>query len=173
MKIDLIRHTSVNVPKNVCYGQYDVEVTNTFEKEADIVKEKLNDKVFDIIYSSPLTRCKKLANHCFDSTINYIPELMEMNFGDWEMKQWDHIDSIAWGNDWINTKVPNGESFIEMYNRVTSFFETLKTNTQLKRVAIFTHGGVIACSRVYFENIPLIKAFEKSAKYGEIITYEL
>ena len=41
MEIILIRHTSVDVPQGVCYGQTDVPLRDTFEQEAAITAEKI------------------------------------------------------------------------------------------------------------------------------------
>ena len=51
MDIILVRHTSVDVPKGTCYGWTDVPVRNTFEKEAEVTRQSLEqflpfDKVF-------------------------------------------------------------------------------------------------------------------------------
>ena len=39
MEIYLVRHTSVNVPAGYAYGQTDVPLHPTFEKEAEAVKD--------------------------------------------------------------------------------------------------------------------------------------
>lgn len=41
MEVILIRHTSVDVPPGVCYGQTDVPLKPTFEQEAAITQENL------------------------------------------------------------------------------------------------------------------------------------
>jgi alpha-ribazole phosphatase len=41
MDIYLIRHTSVDVPKGLCYGQSNVSLTKTFEEEAKVIQKKL------------------------------------------------------------------------------------------------------------------------------------
>ena len=47
MKAILIRHTSVDVPKGVCYGQTDVPLAPSFPTEALRVKESLKQYRFD------------------------------------------------------------------------------------------------------------------------------
>ena len=42
MEIYLVRHTSVNVPAGYAYGQTDVPLHPTFEKEAEAVKKTLS-----------------------------------------------------------------------------------------------------------------------------------
>lgn len=68
MEIYMIRHTSVGVPKGTCYGWTDVPVADTFEQEAAETKRNLesmlDDNKLDIVFSSPLTRARKLAAFC-------------------------------------------------------------------------------------------------------------
>lgn len=173
MNIYLIRHTSVNVPKGICYGQTDVPLNDTFEEEAKVVKQKLDSISVDTVYSSPLTRCKRLAKYCKEKhDIIYKPELKEMNFGDWEMQKWLEVDYSAWDKDWVNNPVPNGESFKQMYDRVASFFDKLKEKEH-NNVAIFTHGGVLACASIYFEGLSPEEAFELKIDYGHILNYQI
>ena len=42
MEVILIRHTSVDVPPGVCYGQTDVPLKPTFEQEAAITGVDIN-----------------------------------------------------------------------------------------------------------------------------------
>ena len=51
MNIYLIRHTSVDVPKGLCYGQSDVPLRPTFEAEAAVTKAKINPRINEIIAS--------------------------------------------------------------------------------------------------------------------------
>ena len=64
MDIVLVRHTSVGVPKGTCYGWSDVPVAETFEDEAAETKRNLGTDAFDAVFSSPLTRARKLAEYC-------------------------------------------------------------------------------------------------------------
>ncbi|WP_183305966.1 alpha-ribazole phosphatase [Dysgonomonas hofstadii] len=171
MKIYLVRHTAVDIPGVMCYGQTDVPLKETFEEEAQIVKTEVDKLSPDIVYSSPLSRCTKLASACGFG--NAIPDnrLMELNFGEWEKKQWNEIDMSVWETDWINPPAPGGESFMQMYDRVSSFFEELKSRNY-NSVLIFTHGGVISCARVYFKQADIKRAFELMPKYGEIVDFE-
>ena len=56
MEVILIRHTSVDVPPGMCYGQTDVPLKPTFETEAAVTAENLKAYLpFDHVYTSPLT----------------------------------------------------------------------------------------------------------------------
>ena len=171
MKIYIIRHTAVGV-NGVCYGQTDVPLKETFESEAKIVKQNLNGITFDAVFSSPLSRAKKLAEYCGYENIQLRDRLKELNFGEWEMQAWDKIDMSEWEKDWVNTPAPKGESFVQMYDRVASFLNELK-GQEHSRVAVFAHGGVINCFKVYFGKTNLAGAFDDLAEYGQISEFEL
>ena len=168
MNVYIIRHTSVAVPQGVCYGQTDVELTQSFEEEATEVKKKMGTLNIDSAFASPLTRCKRLAHFCIDNQqIHFDSRIKEMNFGSWEMKKWTDLDTTAWEKDWINHVVPEGESFALLYNRVKSFLDDLiKQNHD--NIAIFTHGGVCACAYVYFGAIQPEEAWDLQISFGQI-----
>lgn len=171
MEIYLIRHTKVDVEKGVCYGQKDVELANSYPEELDSLKQKINGVEFDAIYTSPLTRCKKLATDLFSEKAIEEERLMELNFGDWEGKVWDEIkDPLfpAWMDDFVNKKCSNGESFVMLRDRVLEFWKELKTKS-FSRVAIVTHGGVIRTIQTLEKNIKLEDSFnEPTLDFGEI-----
>ena len=171
MKVHIVRHTAVGV-SGICYGQTDVPLKETFEKEAEVVKQKLKGVSYDVVFSSPLSRAKKLAEYCGYENIQLYDCLKELHFGDWEMQEWDRIDMSEWEKDWINNPAPNGESFQQMYDRVASFLDELKNSTH-KSVIVFAHGGVINCFKVYFGLTDLKGAFDNLAEYGEVFEFEL
>ena len=70
MKLYLVRHTKVDCPTGVCYGQSEIDVNGTFEVEKNILTEKLQNIEFEKIYSSPLKRCSILAE-AFDLKLDY------------------------------------------------------------------------------------------------------
>ena len=92
MEIVLVRHTSVGVPKGTCYGWSNVPVAATFETEAAETKRRLGTEPFDAVYSSPLTRARKLAAYCGWPSPVEDDRLQERNMGDWEMKLFDEIE---------------------------------------------------------------------------------
>src|SRR5437879_4716773 len=89
MEIYLIRHTAPAVQHGVCYGQSDIDVADSFEEEAKLVAVYLPSYVQYII-TSPLKRCKKLADFlCPSHNIQVSDDLKEIHFGTWELKKWD------------------------------------------------------------------------------------
>lgn len=171
MKIYLVRHTAVDVPSGMCYGQTDVPLKTSFEVEAKFVKVKTDTLSPNIIYTSPLSRCVKLANACGFQDAIRDKRLMELDFGDWEKRQWTDLDMSIWNTDWETSPAPNGESFIQMYNRVSMFFDELKVK-KYNSALVFTHGGVINCARVYFNQADIKNTFDLMPRYGEMIKFE-
>lgn len=103
MDIVLIRHTSVGVPKGTCYGWSDVPVADTFETEAEETKKNLGTVEFDAVFSSPLTRARKLAAFCGYDTPIVDDRLKEMNMGDWEMKNLTRLMTKIYRNGMTTT----------------------------------------------------------------------
>lgn len=171
MEIALIRHTSVDVPQGTCYGWSDVPVASTFEAEAAETKKKLGNEPFDVVYSSPLTRARKLAAFCGYPSPVIDNRLKEMHMGDWEMRHFDDINDEnlqKYYDDFIHTPTTNGESFTQFYARVASFLDELKKK-DYHRAAIFAHGGVLICASVYAGLYSEYEAFKHNPPYGGII----
>ena len=170
MEVYLIRHTTPQIEKGICYGQSDIPLMETFGIDIQNILQHLPDSV-DVVYSSPLSRCVKLAEHIkSDQKFTHDTRLMEMNFGSWEMKKWDEMDQEVlneWMKDFVNVRVPNGENFIDMNNRVCEFIEEL-IKKQYKKVVIVTHAGVIRSVLCQILETPLQNAFKIPIDYGGI-----
>lgn len=173
MEIYLVRHTSVDVPAGYAYGQTDVPLKPTFPEEAEEVKKQLSSLTFDKVWTSPLSRCVRLATYCGYPDAEREDRIKEINFGDWEMKSWGELSadprSEAWFQNWINVPTPNGESLSHQYKRVSSFLDEVR-KSGLQKVCLFAHGGVLTCARVYQGEYPLEEAFKNVPPYGSIIT---
>lgn len=168
MEIVLVRHTSVGVPKGTCYGWSDVPVAATFETEAAETKRRLGTEPFDAVYSSPLTRARKLAAYCGWPSPVVDDRLKEMNMGDWEMKLFDEIEDEnlqRWYDDYMHLAATGGESFPDLFARVSSFLDELKTKPY-RRVAVFAHGGVLICAGIYGGLFPKEDCFKHLVPYG-------
>ena len=161
MEIYLIRHTKPAIEDGICYGQSDVDLSETFLDEADLIKQKLPDH-FDIVYSSTLNRCKKLAEQLSTNKVIYNDSLKELNFGDWELKKWDEINQTElnrWMDDFVNIFPPNGENYLSLFERVKLFWENSIVNSKHKTIAIVTHAGVIRSILALILNLNLKNTF--------------
>lgn len=170
MEVYLIRHTETVCEKGICYGQADVTIQEPFEHLFQEIKDQLPSEEMKVI-SSPLKRCTVLADFLSNEKIEKDKRLMEMDFGNWELKNWNDIpqeELNPWMKDFVSVQVPNGESFEILYERVLSFIEDLRIQ-QHKKVAIVTHAGVIRSFLCYQQNLPLKEAFQNKVTFGQII----
>ncbi|WNH12469.1 alpha-ribazole phosphatase [Thalassobellus suaedae] len=169
MEIYLIRHTTPEIGKGVCYGDSDIPLRVTFSLEAEKILSAI-PKSFDKVYSSPLQRCTQLA-YVISEDITLDNRLKELNFGSWELKKWTdipHNEIQPWYDDWVNKPTHNGESYQELQNRGISFLEDIPND--YNRIAIVTHAGVIRSLWAYFKNIALKKSFNALViEYGAVI----
>jgi alpha-ribazole phosphatase len=171
MEIYLVRHTEPAVDKAVCYGQSDIDVTETFHQEAAIIKNHLPENVA-AVYSSPLQRCTKLAAHLFPQhQLQLHADLMEINCGHWEMRRWDDIpmeETQPWMDDFVNVQIPGGESYVDLYERVSNKFRHI--SQQQTPLVIVAHGGVIRSILSHITGTALIDSFKVfTLHYGCVI----
>lgn len=169
MEIYLVRHTTPYIEKGICYGQTDLDVATTFEKEVAVILNSLEITEETNVYSSPLKRCTKLAQQ-FSEDIILDDRLMELNFGDWELLNWDNLPEPAsniWMNDFVNVSTPNGEAYIDLAKRANEVFTEI-TSTSAKRIIITTHAGVIRSIVSKINNIHLKDSFDIKVEYGQV-----
>ncbi|MBC7570300.1 MAG: histidine phosphatase family protein [Spirosoma sp.] len=196
MDIYLIRHTEVAVGRSVAYGQTDVDLTDTYPEQRDRLQMHLPDEV-SAIFSSPLTRCRRLANDLAAGlsggsqvetapgqtalvdthrpAVRFDDRLKEYAFGDWEMTPWADIDRAAldhWMADFVNVATPNGENFSQVFDRVGAFWREqvlpLCHASDSHPVLVVAHGGVIRALLCLFLDLSLQNAYRLSLDYGAV-----
>lgn len=178
MEVFLVRHTETTCEKGICYGQSDVGLAEPY----DIIFKNITDQLplEAILFSSPLQRCTILARHIQNQikTLSYQEDrrLMEMNFGDWEMKNWNSIppeELNPWMEDFVNVSVSNGESFVELHERVGIFLAEQLSKKTDKPLIIVAHAGVIRSILCHQTSLPLQEAFQNKVDFGQVIKIEL
>ena len=177
MEIYLVRHTSVNVAKGLCYGQTDVPLEEPFWDNFVTIKTQLPSSGYKV-YASPLLRCKLLAEYLSPlHQVKYDKRLKELSFGEWENILWNKIDAdlaSRWMQDFVYTVPPEGESFANLYERVKAFiFDLLNHHDQSKPLVIVSHAGVIRCFLCYVLHMPLSQAFKIPVDFGSITKIEI
>ena len=175
MIVYIVRHTAVDVPYEICYGQTDVPLREqSFAEEATRVREQLAIHSFDAVFTSPLTRCVRLATFCGYEDAIRDGRLKELNFGDWE---WVFVYDLNtpevrnWFKHQVEQRTPNGESFLDMQKRLKSFIDEQKAKGY-QRICLFAHGGIHLCAQMLrgtkFQN----DIFMHLPPYGSVIEYE-
>lgn len=174
MDIYLIRHTEPLIDKGTCYGQWDLDTTQSFFSEATIIQQYLPADI-SAVYSSPLLRCKKLAEHLFPvHAIRLQDDLKEIDCGKWELKLWNDIpkDEIdPWMSDQVNVRIPGGESYQNVLDRVVNCLDGIISDSSgATNVVIVAHGGVIRSILSYITGTPLLDSFQAfPLHYGCVI----
>lgn len=167
----LVRHTRVDIA-GMCYGRMDVPLADSFRVEAGQVKAQLADAGEAVYYTSPARRCLALAQHLAPNA-KMDARVGEMDFGAWEGMAWDAIGEpaiTAWANDFVNLQPPQGESYLQLVQRVDAFLEDMAEHA---RVVVVTHAGVIRAAHALLNGIALADSFAFQPECGGVYRYEL
>lgn len=153
LDIVFVRHGESEMNKKGVYcGWSNSILTEQGCIQAEEVGKKLAEEEFDIIISSDLDRCfmtAEIINRSHKKEIIKEKTLKELNFGEWEGCNYDEIclnypeKAKLWRDDYINFKIPKGESLLEMYNRVNKGFDEIINRFSEGKLLIVSHSGVI------------------------------
>ena len=167
MNLYLIRHTKTEYPESVCYGMTDVNLENNYHEIFPSVKNKIENNIR--VISSPLKRCSLLADYISENNYSVDDRIKELNFGDWELKNWSDIprnELDLWYSDIHKYTFPNGENYNNFFSRVHSFFSEQKR--QNEDVVVVTHGGVIRTIIGIVLDLPTKNLFRLKIDYGSL-----
>jgi len=148
-------------------GWRDSPLTDKGREQARVLAEKLRDKKFDKLISSPQIRAIETMEIAMSKNegaknmkIEMDERIKERSYGDlqgqnkleWYKKDPEYLHKIRRTYD---GQPPNGESIAMVYERVSSFSDDLVKEMKEKRinVAISCHGNSIRCFRKYFEGL--------------------
>lgn len=163
-----LRHLPVRGAAGLCYGQHDW-AADPDDIEAALPEIRAQLPVWPI-FSSPLQRCLHLARRVHlpqQEPLRIDERLMEMHFGDWEMRRWDQIEREhldAWSTDIVGFAPPGGESFARVIDRVAALVDGLDGPSVL-----VTHAGVIRALWHIVGGWPAAKAAVEPVPYGRAI----
>lgn len=150
MKLYLVRHgeTELNV-KKVYYGSTDCELTEKGKEQAVSLKTAFASVSLDRVLESPLKRAKTTTDLLLGE--KEVPRLedgrlKELDFGGWEGKSYTELQGDPlyeeWCREWKTTRPPRGECFLDLVQRVRSFYEDLLKREE-ERVLIVAHHAVL------------------------------
>lgn len=180
MLLYLIRHGQPEVASGVCYGRTDLAVRP--EEHARVLTACVPAlPVHAPVISSPLRRCSELAARIAASlghaTVEHDDRLMEMHFGDWEMRAWDNIprDEVdAWANDVVHARPGGGESVFDVARRVHAFHADLQARQHDAAIVVCHAGTMRLLAHCVRGASPLAMAHAAAATphaiaYGELV----
>lgn len=152
----LIRHGQTDWNKNrIFQGHLDTPLNDKGAQQAMTLVETLSTTSFNAIYSSDLTRAIQTAKPLAKMQGHQIiteKKLREIHVGLYEGIPVEEV--ITENPEWVKRfregdptfLIPGGESMGEFSERICSALESIASNHQGERLAIFTHGGAIACA---------------------------
>ena len=161
----LIRHCEAlgNI-RNVFQGSIDEDITEKGQLQLDKLSERCKDLPFDAIYSSPLIRAYKTAqaaNKYHGLEIITQPAFSEINGGEFEGVEWDRLPVLfpdtynKWRNDFSKFATKQGESMIEVFERVKTGVMKVLTENKGKTALIVSHGCAIRNLCCYLKGLSL------------------
>jgi alpha-ribazole phosphatase len=166
VQLFLIRHPQPQVPANTCYGRTDLPLAQDAEHCAAALRALLPENA--PLYTSPLTRCRQLAERLHPAPIAD-DRLLELDFGDWEMRTWDEIGAAgldAWAAAPQDFVFPAGESVRSLRRRVTHFLDDLRCVPPPAAVVV-THAGVLRACAAELLGLPDAEWLSMRFAYGK------
>jgi len=172
VELYLIRHTRPLVASGVCYGQTDLALAEGYSDALTKLKSIFTELNIAHIYTSPLQRCRHLAQDLFCENAIVDKRLMEINFGEWEMSAWDNIpkqELDRWADDLVHFRPPQGENLFDLDHRVEDFYQELsRQHAQGDKIVIVCHAGVIRCLLSRLMSMPLSAHLNWQIDYGSV-----
>ena len=154
--IYIIRHgqTDWNIEHRT-QGQTDISLNANGIKQAELSTKKIENLKIDNIISSDLKRAymtAQIINKNFNKNIETDKRLREFCFGTLEGITRDKITQEIWDDFNKNPKHFNAETKEEIFNRIKSFINDIKSNNINKNTLVVTHGGPIRMIKFYLDN---------------------
>lgn len=175
-RLVLIRHGEpVELAKGRCYGKLDVGLSVVGKEQIEDSYDFLQDTKFSAIYSSPRKRSLESAKIIARKNRIYFDickEFAEIDFGEFEGKTYEVLEKEypetfqKWMQTPTEVKFPNGESFVEMQERVLKATKEILKKHANETIAIVSHGGVNRIILSHFLKIENADIFRIGQEYA-------
>ena len=147
--IYFVHGTTFDNASSKCSGWKQVNLNEQGKEQAKRLGEITNYK-FDALFTSDLIRAVDSANLAWPNLKKLQDKrLRECNYGDFDGKD----KSLVKYEEHINKPFPNGESLIDVQNRIENFIEFLKQNYDNKTIGIVAHRAPQLALEVLTKNI--------------------
>ena len=155
MKITLVRHgqTEDNF-EGTMQGLRNVLLNDTGRRQCKKLREKLNDKHFDVCYMSPLVRCVETAFILVGDKTEMIRDdrLIERNLGELEGKNRSVYDIEKYWNYDLNSNDDGVEQVRSILDRCEDFLEYIKSKyDNSTSILVVTHNAPCRALRLLIQ----------------------
>lgn len=182
--LDFLRHGETTL-SHTLRGKTDDALTEKgwMQMQSTIAQAEQTGQAWDVIYSSPLQRCRLFAEQWVEQKqlpLFIEPNLQEMDFGEWEAQPTDRLyqifpDELAqfWQTP-LSFTPPQAESLMAFKSRVVESIQILTQQMYAQgwqRALIISHGGVIKllkCQALKQNDNDLLKM---SAELGQLNSF--
>lgn len=158
-------------------GSTDTDLDDIGISQARYWHQALAPLTIYTIHTSGLTRCRHTAAIIAgDRTVIPAPALNEIHLGQWDGRTFEEIkqqdpDGFKQRGEHLDTfRPPDGESFLDLQNRVLPFFNQClrKPGTPL----FVAHAGVIRVILCNISGLALKDLFQIPMAYGQLVVLE-
>jgi broad specificity phosphatase PhoE len=162
-----LRHAEVEARYHRIFGgRIDMGLSPRGREQAVSLAKYLENKSFDAVYASPMKRVQEtliplLANR--KSPPILIPELREVDFGDWTGLSWEevgkkfNVSAFDWLEQLDRAAIPNAEGGAGFRARVEPILARILSDHPGRSVAVVCHGGTIRMLLSILLDMPLAK----------------
>lgn len=146
--------------KGLLAGWSDTPLTDFGREQARALRPFLQDKSFDSVWSSPLSRAQETARLAWEKPFQTDERIKEFHFGENEGVALKTLapDYVALLQDFENFQPKGGELGRDFFLRIDQFFLELPQGSHL----VFAHGGII---RRLFHHVGIRKFPSNASMY--------
>ena len=161
MILDLLRHGEVKGGRLYRGNQDDALTDKGWQQMLDSTE----GKSWDVIFTSPLSRCCLFAQHLGkiqNTPCRIINAFEEIGFGDWQGLSAQTIGQQvvdAFKDNPVQNQPPGAENLYAFETRVLHAFKHLVEQHSAQSCLIVTHAGVIRVIKSYLLQRPIEKMF--------------
>lgn len=148
MEVTLLRHGESEYNQlGILQGRIDCRLSENGITQTIKKAKEFNSSLYDICFSSPLTRTLQTAKILVPNLPIICDErIIERDLGDWQGTS--ITDEKLFLLNILHSTPPNGESTIEISKRAKNFIDFLNEKYEDKRVLVITHAGIIYAIQV-------------------------
>ncbi|MDX8396167.1 MAG: alpha-ribazole phosphatase [Mariprofundaceae bacterium] len=173
--VDLLRHGEVDAEGWAFRGSTDVALSQKGWQQMRDVGDSLSSESFSKIGTSPLQRCfdfSKEMSSKKEIELETLENMREMDFGDWENRGFDELESEYgdllhqfWQSP-VGLCPPGGEAFEVFTQRVITGWQQWLADASGEHRLLVAHGGVIRVLLAHLLGMPMAHLWRLHLPYA-------